>query len=125
MEDRAEEEVLADVVDEVELVAVVLLVDLVMDLELSADLDVQVGDVEMEEKMMTKSDQNSYMNVDIKSEMETGFSTQTTRIIPFSKPTFLPITLCSCTTGFVEFLSETLKGLRRIHTFRSVVYVVN
>lgn len=83
MEDQAEEEVLADVVDEVELVAVVLLVDLVMDLELSADLDVQVGDVEMEEKMMTKSDQNSYMDVDIKSEMETGFSTQTTRIIQF------------------------------------------
>ena len=73
MEDQAEEEVLADVVEEVELVAVVLLVDLVMDLELSADLDVQVGDVEMEEKMMTKSDQNSYMDVDIKSEMETGF----------------------------------------------------
>ena len=83
MEDQAEEEVLADVVEEVELVAVVLLVDLVMDLELSADLDVQVGDVEMEEKMMTKSDQNSYMDVDIKSEMETGFSTQTTRIIQF------------------------------------------
>ena len=83
MEDQAEEEVLADVVEEVELVAVVLLVDLVMDLELSADLDVQVGDVKMEEKMMTKSDQNSYMDVDIKSEMETGFSTQTTRIIQF------------------------------------------
>ena len=83
MADQAEEEVLADVVEEVELVAVVLLVDLVMDLELSADLDVQVGDVEMEEKMMTKSDQNSYMDVDIKSEMETGFSTQTTRIIQF------------------------------------------
>ena len=74
MEAQAEEEVLADVVEEVELVAVVLLVDLVMDLELSADLDVQVGDVEMEEKMMTKSDQNSYMDVDIKSEMETGFT---------------------------------------------------
>ena len=83
MEDQAEEEVLADVVEEVELVAVVLLVDLVMDLELSADLDVQVGDVEMEEKMMTKSDQNSYMDVNIKSEMETGFTTQTTRIIQF------------------------------------------
>ena len=83
MEDQAEEEVLADVVEEVELVAVVLLVDLVMDLELSADLDVQVGDVEMEEKMMTKSDQNSYMDVDIKSEMETGFTTQTARIIQF------------------------------------------
>ena len=83
MADQAEEEVLADVVEEVELVAVVLLVDLVMDLELSADLDVQVGDVEMEEKMMTKSDQNSYMDVDIKSEMETGFSTLTTRIIQF------------------------------------------
>ena len=83
MADQAEEEVLADVVEEVELVAVVLLVDLVMDLELSADLDVQVGDVEMEEKMMTKSDQNSYMDVDIKSEMETGFTTQTIRIIHF------------------------------------------
>ena len=83
MKDQAEEEVLADVVEEVELVAVVLLVHLVMDLELSADLDVQVGDVEMEEKMMTKSDQNSYMDVDIKSEMETGFTTQTIRIIQF------------------------------------------
>ena len=83
MKDQAEEEVLADVVEEVELVAVVLLVHLVMDLELSADLDVQVGDVEMEEKMMTKSDQNSYMDVDIKSEMKTGITTQTIRIIQF------------------------------------------
>ena len=104
MEDQAEEEVLADVVKEVELVAVVLLVDLVMDLELSADLDVQVGDVEMEEKMMTKSDQNSYMDVDIKSEMETGITTQTIRIIHLSIPSALPITLSFCTTGFVEFL---------------------
>ena len=125
MEDQAEEEVLADVVKEVELVAVVLLVDLVMDLELSADLDVQVGDVEMEEKMMTKSDQNSYMDVDIKSEMKTGITTQTIRIIHLSKPSALPITLSFCTTGFVEFLLETLKGLQRVHTFRSVVYVVN
>ena len=84
--DLAEEEVLAEVGEEVELVAVVavvLLVDVAVDLELSADLDVQVGDVEMEEKMMTKSDQNSYMDVDIKSEMETGFTTQTIRIIQF------------------------------------------
>ena len=49
--DLAEEEVLAEVGEEVELVAVVavvLLVDVAVDLELSADLDVQVDDVEME-----------------------------------------------------------------------------
>ena len=83
MADQAEEEVLADVAEELELVAVVLLVDVAVDLELSADLDVQVGDVEMEKKMKSKADLNSYMDVDIKSEMETGFTTQTTRIIQF------------------------------------------
>ena len=104
MVDLTEEEVLAEVGEEVELVAmvaVVLLVDVAVDLELSADLDVQVSDVEMEKKMMSKADLNSYMDVDIKSEMETGFTTQTRRVIHFSKPTFLPITLSFCTTGFV------------------------
>ena len=77
MVDLAEEEVLAEVGEEVELVAVVsvvLLVDVAVDL---------VDDVEMEKKMMSKADQNSYMDVDIKSEMETGFTTQTTRLIHF------------------------------------------